>query len=169
MKYILPVRILHKVLAFLIIAQLLLGFGYAKGFLNFSWVITLHKSFGLSTFFIIILMIIVRTFSIKPKYNPPLPIFQLIVAKLVHLGMYLSALGMVLSGLLGSMFMNYSWKIFFIITFPEVFEKNIPLGAQIFSYHYIFASILLILVIMHITAALFHKFVLKDDIMARIK
>ena len=169
MKHNLSVRILHAILAFLIIAQLILGFGFSYNILNFKWVMVLHKSFGLTTFFIILGLIITRIFSYKPKYDPPLPIIQLIIAKCVHFGMYISAFGMAVSGLGGAILVNHPWKIFFIIPFPEIFKTNIPLGREIFSYHYVFATILLVLVVIHIIAALFHQFILKDNIIARIK
>lgn len=169
MKYSLAVRKLHAILATLIILQLSLGFAFAKGALNADWVIGLHKSFGVITVFVILLLVIFRIFSRKPKYDPPLPKSQILIARLVHLGIYISASAMALSGLIGSMLMNYHWNFFFVVPFPEVFKTNYSLGMQIFSYHYIFACILLILVLVHIAAAFFHQFVMKDDIIARIK
>ncbi|ASG67017.1 branched-chain alpha-keto acid dehydrogenase subunit E2 [Francisella halioticida] len=169
MKYNLCIRSLHIVLASLIITQLILGFGFAFEILNFSWIIVLHKSLGLLTFFVILTLAAARIFSKKLHYDPPLPLIQYIIAKIVHLGIYISAFGMALSGLLGSMLMNYPWKIFFIIPFPEIFKTNYSLGVKIFSYHYVFATILLILVVLHITAALYHQLILKDNILARMK
>ncbi|MED7819395.1 MULTISPECIES: cytochrome b [unclassified Francisella] len=169
MKYNTCIRLLHAILATLIIIQLILGFGFSFGILNFSWVIVLHKSFGLLTFFVIIMLVIARVLSKKLSYNPPLPLIQHIIAKIVHLGIYISAFGMATSGLLGSMLMNYPWKIFFILPFPEIFTTNYSLGIKIFSYHYVFASILLVLVVLHIAAALYHQLILKDNILARMK
>ncbi|WP_150467820.1 cytochrome b [Francisella sp. SYW-9] len=169
MRYNFCIRLLHKILASLIIIQLILGFGFVFEILDFSWVIVLHKSLGLLTLFVIIMLVIARIFSKKLSYNPPLPLIQHIIAKIVHLGLYISSIGMALSGLLGSMFMGYQWKIFFIIPFPEIFEVNYSLGVKIFSYHYVFATILLVLVVLHIAAALYHELVLKDNIIARIK
>ncbi|EDZ90432.1 cytochrome b [Francisella tularensis] len=169
MKYSLPVRVLHGLLAFLIIMQLILGFGYAYDLFDSRWIMTLHKSFGLVTFFVVPLLVIAKFFSIKPPYNPPLPLLQLIIAKIVHLGLYISAFGMAFSGVVGSMLMGYPWKIFFVIPFPEIITPNFELGSKIFSYHYIFASVLLVLVVLHIAAALYHQLIVKDNILSRIK
>lgn len=169
MKYSLTVRVLHGLLAFLIIMQLILGFGYAQGCFDSKWIMTLHKSFGLVTFFEVPLLVIAKFFSIKPPYNPPLPLLQLIIAKIVHLGLYISAFGMDFSGVVGSMLMGYPWKIFFVIPFPEIFKTNYTLVVKIFSYHYVFASIVLALVVLHIVAAMYHKLVLKDNIISRMK
>ncbi|WP_388064007.1 cytochrome b/b6 domain-containing protein [Klebsiella pneumoniae] len=46
---------------------------------------------------------------------------------------------------------------------------NFELGSKIFSYHYIFASVLLVLVVLHIAAALYHQLIVKDNILARMK
>jgi len=59
--------------------------------------------------------------------------------------------------------------VFFIAPLPAFFKVNKELGSQIFSYHYTFASILAILVVGHIVAALYHHFVVKDKILHRMK
>lgn len=87
----------------------------------------------------------------------------------MHLGLYISAFGMAFSGVVGSMLMGYPWKIFFVIPFPEIITPNFELGSKIFSYHYIFASVLLVLVVLHIAAALHHQLIVKDNILARMK
>ncbi|ALB02177.1 branched-chain alpha-keto acid dehydrogenase subunit E2 [Francisella persica ATCC VR-331] len=169
MKYSLSVRALHALLAFLIIAQLILGFSYTNNFFDSGWIINLHKSFGVVTFFVIPLLVIARIISVRPAYKPPLPLFQLLIAKVVHLWIYISAFSMAFSGVVGSMLMGFSWNIFFIIPFPELLTTNVPLGEEVFSYHYIFSSILLILVIIHIAAALSHQLIVKDNILNRMK
>lgn len=163
------VRLLHKVLAVLIMAQLLFGFAYAWDFINYKWVITLHKSFGLVILIVTLLLIVARLFSRKPAYSPSLPFWQKALARIVHLGMYISALAMALSGLIGSMFMGYPWKVFFIAPLPQIFKVNQELGSQIFSYHYTFASILAILVAVHIVAVVYHHFIIKDKIIYRMR
>jgi cytochrome b561 len=91
------------------------------------------------------------------------------LARTVHLGIYIGVLGMALSGLIGSMLMGYPWKVFFIAPLPQLFKVNQELGYQIFSYHYIFATILSILVFGHIVAALYHQFIVKDNLLSRMK
>ena len=169
MKYSLLIRVLHALLAFLIITQLILGFGYTSNFFDSGWIINLHKSFGVVTFFVIPLLVIARIISVRPAYKPPLPLFQLLIAKVVHLGIYISAFSIAFSGVVGSMLTAFSWKIFFIIPFPELLTTNVPLRAEVFSYHYVFASILFILVIIHIAASLFHQLIVKDNILNRMK
>ncbi|MDE5018911.1 cytochrome b/b6 domain-containing protein, partial [Francisella tularensis subsp. holarctica] len=73
------------------------------------------------------------------------------------------------SGVVGSMLMGYPWKIFFVIPFLEIITPNFELGSKIFSYHYIFASVLLVLVVLHIAAALYDQLIVKDNILARMK
>ena len=167
--YNLSVRLLHKILAVLIIAQLLFGFAYAWGFLDYKWVITLHKSSGLVVLTVTLLLIIARLFSRKPAYSPPLSSWQKALARIVHLGIYVSALAMALSGLIGSMLMGYPWKVFFIAPLPELFKVNQELGSQVFSYHYTFASILTVLVTLHIVAALYHHVIIRDKTLHRMR
>jgi cytochrome b561 len=167
--YSFSLRLLHKILAIFIIIQLLIGFGFEWGFFESKQVITLHKSFGLCIFFITIFTIIAKIISDKPPYSPALPLWQYIVAKATHLGLYVCIMSMCLSGLIGSMLMDFSWKIFFVIPFPNILPIDQSLGWKIFSYHSVFATILGLLVILHILAALYHHFILKDKILSRIK
>ncbi len=122
--YSLSVRLLHKTLAILVIAQLVLGFAYAWDIASYKWIIILHKSFGLVILIVTLLLILVRLFSHKPVYAQPLPFWQNILARVVHLGIYISALGMALSGLIGSMLMGYPWKVFFIAPLPSFLKVN---------------------------------------------
>lgn len=167
--YSFSLRILHKILAIFIVLQLLVGFGFEWVFFESKQIITLHKSFGLCIFFIIILTIIVKIVSDKPPYSPALPLWQYIVAKITHLGLYICIMGMCLSGLIGSILMGYPWKIFFVIPFPNFLPTNQSLGWEIFSYHSVFATVLGLLVTLHILAALYHQFILKDGLLSRMK
>lgn len=162
-------RLLHKILAVFIILQLTVGFAFAWGIFESNSIITLHKSSGLCILFIAMFTVIARIIGNKPKYSPELPLWQKIIAKLTHLGLYVSIFGMCLSGLVGSMLMGYSWKVFFIIPFPNFLPINQSLGWQIFSYHSVFATVLSLLILPHITAALYHHFILKDKILLRMK
>ena len=148
--------------------QLLFGFAYAWDLLSDKWVITLHKSFGLVILLVTLLLIVARLFSRKPEYTPPLPFWQKTLARVVHLGIYISALAMVLSGLIGSMLIGYPWKVFFIAPLPTFFKANQELGSEIFSYHYTFASILVVLVTLHIVAVVYHHFIVKDKTLHRM-
>ena len=167
--YSLSVRLLHKILAMLIVVQILFGFAYAWNVVSFEWIITLHKSFGVIILTLTLLLLFVRLFSRKPAYTTPLPFWQHAVARIVHLGIYISALAMALSGLIGYMLMGYHWNIFFIAPLPDFLKTNQELGSQIFSYHYIFATILSVLVLSHIIAALYHQFIVKDNLLIRMK
>ncbi|MBD2809085.1 cytochrome b/b6 domain-containing protein, partial [Francisella tularensis] len=61
------------------------------------------------------------------------------------------------------------WKIFFGIPFPEIITPNFELGSKFFSYHYIFASVLLLLVVLHIAASIYHQLIIKDNNLDRMK
>lgn len=164
------VRGLHRVVAVLVILQLLIGFGYGLKIITFypSIVMTLHKSLGVTLLAVVVIMIIMRLISGRVAYNPPLNSIQHFIAKLVHIGLYVSTLGMALSGSLASALYHSQWKFFFVIPMPQLFERNTALAGQIFAWHTIFAYVLLVLVVLHIVAAIFHKVVLRDNIWQRM-
>lgn len=164
------VRGLHRVVALLVILQLLLGFGYGLNIITGypSVVMTLHKSLGITLLIVMVVMLVMRLISGKVAYSPPLSTVQHFLAKFVHIGLYVATFGMALSGAIASALYNSQWKFFFVIPMPQIFQRNPELAGQIFAWHYVFAYILLVLVVLHIVAAMFHKVVMRDNIWQRM-
>ena len=85
------------------------------------------------------------------------------IGRAVHILFYVLMLGMVASGL----------GLFQMANLPAVFSGAAPYPANFFDYlprggHGLFSWLLLGLVALHVGAALFHQFIKKDNLMARM-
>lgn len=86
-----------------------------------------------------------------------------LVARAVHVLFYVLLLGMVLSGM----------GLFQAASLPDVFSGASPYPSDFFAYpprigHGFISTALLALIALHVGAALYHQFILKDNLLARM-
>ena len=114
----------------------------------------LHKSFGVTLLLLMMARIYLR---IKFK-SPPLPssvsLFQQTVARASHFILYLSLILMPLSGLIASQFTKYGVKYFGLFKIPPLFSENKFYYDLFQNLHKAFAIVIMIMVSIHILAAL---------------
>lgn len=166
MRYDFWVRQAHKVLGIFIIIEF--SFGMIAYYISLpAWLRDLHRSFGYVALALVIFLIAVRLFKPNIPYNPPLSILNYVVAKIVHLGLYISVLGMSLTGIVASIFSIHERKIFYLIPLPQI-PNHYELSHYIFSFHSFFAYMLAICFVLHLLAVIYHKKILKDGILARM-
>lgn len=161
-KYSVSARIFHWIGALLIVAAWVLieqGDDY----------LSLHKAVGVSFLIWTVLRILNRLVSKAP---PPVPMSKLQtgIAHLVHLGLYVAMLGMPLTGLLASLYDGVSVSVFGLFQIPAFATTNYGLAEQLMGVHQdLMWPLLLGLVGAHILGALHHQFILKDNLIARMR
>ena len=128
---------------------------------------TIHKSLGLSLFFVP-LLIIARLVCRNIAYPKQMPMVQKILAKMVHWGMYLSVFIMACSGVIANQLFHSKWQYFYLFEVPNVLSKYPEIASKVFALHFYVAPMLLVLVIAHILAAIYHQVVVKDAVMKRM-
>lgn len=169
-KYNLIIRILHILIALGTILQLIIGFFFHDFFKHVSayFFMTMHKSIGLTMILLVILLLVVRTLSKPIPYPTTMPLTQKILAKLCHTGLYLCLLVMSLSGVLALQLFNSQWQYFYWFNLPNFLAANPNLGRQLFALHNTIALVLLVLVVLHVLGAFYHRFIVKDQIMQKM-
>lgn len=131
--------------------------------------ILLHKSFGLVILGLVILMMLSRYLGQRPAYPENAPWYQNLLAKIVHFLLYACLLFMPIAGILMTVYGGRTLAIFtYPLPTPSFIHVNKPL-AELFYKGHVFASyILLVLVGLHVIGALYHHFILKDNILTRM-
>ncbi|ASG68240.1 branched-chain alpha-keto acid dehydrogenase subunit E2 [Francisella halioticida] len=167
MKYNFWVRQAHKALGFFIIIQFPFGIATYYKLLP-DWLVDLHRSFGYVALILVVFLITIRFIKPNVPYNPKLSILNYILAKMVHIGLYISILGMSLTGIIASIFSAHERKIFYLIPVPQI-PNHTNLSSYIFSFHIFFAYMLGICFVLHILAVLYHKILLKDNVLSRMR
>ncbi len=129
----------------------------------------LHKSVGLVLLGLVALRLAWRFANPTPKLPPHTPIFQRKVAAATHVALYGFMAAIPFTGYLMHSASSIPFKLFGVWTVPKLFaEPNQEiLKAAKMAHEWLFIA-LLVLVALHIAAALKHHFVNRDDILKRM-
>lgn len=173
MKYALSSRIIHWLMAAVILFLLALGI-YMTEFLpkdspNHLQVYELHKSFGVLALALIFVRVTNRLIKKAPPLPNTMPKYEQILAHLGHIGLYVLMLVVPLSGFLMSNSFGFPVK-FFGIELPMLIATNFDNGKIFSEVHELAAYALLGLVIAHVAAVIKHRFFDKpeNDVLKRM-
>jgi cytochrome b561 len=133
------------------------------------FIINLHAVFGLA----LLLLVVVRIVWRVTQKSPPLPasmgpLFQK-AAAVGHGLLYLLMAAIPLVGLGAFVLRGRPLDFGLFQISPMGVEPNRDLAHQVTEIHGLLANILIALVVGHVLVALYHQFVLRDDLLARIK
>jgi cytochrome b561 len=130
-----------------------------------AMLLTVHRSLGVVTWAVAIVRLGWRfSFAYLPPFPQSMPKLQRRLAKVSEYGLYALLLFQPLTGLAQSLtrgrhFMLFAWQV------PKVMAGDKPLTALFHQIHALSAWVLLGLIGLHILAALFHRFVLRDEVL----
>ncbi len=91
-----------------------------------------------------------------------------IAAAITHGTLYLFLLGMPLSGYIGLAARGRPIEVFGLFELPHLTPRSFDLSANAQSLHYYAQFALYAIVALHIAAALYHHFILKDGVLRRM-
>jgi len=128
----------------------------------YSW----HKLIGFCLLWLILVRVIVRLVRGAPPPEPLHPLQQF-AASATHFGMYVLLVVVPILGWTGLSAYG-AMGAALGITLPQIIPKNEGLSEMLLAYHGWAAIGLGLLVLMHIGAALMHRFIIKDGVFARM-
>jgi len=173
MKYHISSRIIHWLMAFLIIGLLSLGI-YMDNFLshdapNRFEIYSLHKSFGVIALVLIFVRIFNRFIQLTPALPEGLPKIEKIAAKITHFALYILMILMPLSGYLMSNSFGFEVHLF-SLKMPNLIAVNPRIGGYFSMIHLYSAYTMIALLSLHIVGALKHRFFDKpeNDVLKRM-
>ena len=169
---------LHWLIAMLVIGMLIVGKymisldeSEPMRFLLTQW----HKSFGIAAMLLIFIRVLWRLTHRPPRLPGHLKPWEIKVAGLAHILLYLLMIMIPVSGwiMVSTSPLELPTMIFNSIRWPHLAPLDtLPGKADISTLfrevHGVAASLLILLLIAHIGAALRHQFMLHDDVMSRM-
>lgn len=166
-KHFAPVaRLLHWLMALMIIAMLFIGAGMAASVSQrHEWLLNLHKPLGIAILLLVVVRLFVRFATRQPPLPADLPGVQVLAAKLSHLLLY--ALMLVLP-LLGWAMISAAGDPVMLshsVQLPALVSANAPLFAVLRKAHGYLAYVLFLTVLLHLAAALFHGLIRRDGVL----
>jgi cytochrome b561 len=126
-----------------------------------------HVSFGLTILLLIVLRLAWRlSHPVAPESS--LPIWQRLSSELVHWMLYVMVLATTVSGWLFASYRGWTLSFFYLFRLPMLASDNAAAGKAIDGLHQAAEWLLLILIVLHVGAALVHIFVYRDRVMQRM-
>lgn len=163
-------RIFHWLLAILIVGQLVLGFVAEGARVSpqklelFVW----HKSIGISILFIVVLRVAWRWKNKPPVALAGVAVWEKRLAKAGHSLLYVLMVAVPLSGWWISDTSKIPFKLFWLVGVPDLMEANREMSEIAAQLHEVLTTLLIIVIGVHISAALRHHFVLRNDTLMRM-
>jgi cytochrome b561 len=128
---------------------------------------TLHISFGISILALIVLRFAWRlAHPVAPESS--LPPWQRVTSEAVHWLLYALVLATTVTGWLFASFRGWSVSYFYLVPLPMLADKNANGVHAIDGWHQTAEWTLLIIIGVHVAAALAHIFIYRDRIMQRM-
>ncbi len=169
-RYTTTAIVLHWLIALMVVAQIAFGW----------WMLqipkdpvgprvdafNLHKSTGLSILLLVAVRITWRRMHPVPAL-PPMPAWQAKAARINHLLLYACLVVQPLSGYIGSAVSGYPVRYFGMLL-PAWAPKNIPLKEVLSVVHLASSWLLVAAIVLHVSAALKHQFVDRDNLLRRM-
>ena len=130
--------------------------------------VVLHASFGLLLFSVLTVRLLWRWLNVTPARMPHIPTWQHVLSRAVHYGLYLLLFAQAISGMARFATAGFKVPFFGLFEVPFPMDKDEAMNKLVGSLHEIFPILLLALICLHILAALYHHFWLKDDTLRRM-
>lgn len=161
-RYPLSMRILHWVIGLAIVGQFAAGWYMAEipddapdKYLLYPW----HQSFGLLLLLLVLLRFGNRLRSLVPPLPAALPHWESIALRAVHYLMYVLMVVTPVAGyVMSAAYPESSGIEFFGLPLPQLVEKNETVSDKANEVHVIAAFSLIGLALLHMAAALKHRF-----------
>ena len=128
---------------------------------------TLHISFGIVILILIVMRLAWRlTHPVAPESS--LPAWQRLGSEAVHWLLYVLVLATTITGWAFASFRGWSVSFFYLVPMPMLASNNPAAGKIIDGWHQAMEWSLLVVIGIHVAAALAHIFVYRDRIMHRM-
>jgi len=162
-------QFLHWLVAGLIVYQFILA-ERAESATLFQklGILATHKSVGLSVLALAVIRLLWRLSNVRPAPPPNEPVARRAVARLSHAFLYGLLLALPLSGWLMSSAANTPVSYFGWVTLPDLIAPSEAWAERLLNIHAAFFWSLATIVTFHASAALYHHFFLRDDILRRM-
>ncbi len=120
-----------------------------------------HATAGMIVTFLFILRIVLRYFYGAPKLPESMPTWQTVSAKIGHSSLYILMAGLIITGISMASFASDPIIVFgFDLAY---FTHNENTFLFIRKVHEFCTNAIIVLIVVHILAAIYHHFIAKDD------
>ncbi len=128
----------------------------------------LHKWFGITIFALAALRLLWRLWHPAPPLPAGMPAWERTAARISHGLLYALLFVQPTVGFLQSNAANFPVVLWGVLPLPALIGPDEPLSETLLQLHHLGAFLFMLLVLVHVAAALRHHFLLKDDVLRRM-
>jgi cytochrome b561 len=158
-------RLMHWLTAGLMLVVFVLAFSIdrAPSRASHTVFVQLHRSVGITIWALTLVRLTWRHFANYPDWPSEMPGTMRVAAKASEYALYALLLAQPIVGILQTSAHGDHVDLFFLGQLPALIEKNRPLAQQLLTVHKSIGFLLLSLITLHVSAALFHHLWRRDD------
>jgi cytochrome b561 len=159
-------RLLHWLMAVLILAMLFIGVGMANTEQpTFGALVSIHKPLGIAILALVAIRLIYRLLSHPPPLPADMPLPMRLAAKATHILLYVLMFAVPLVGWAMVSAGRYPTVDFGAFQLPPILPQNEALYAALRQSHTVLAFLLFATFLAHLGAALFHGLIRRDGVL----
>ncbi len=161
-----PSRLLHWLMAVLILAMLFIGVGMVSSVSErYSLLVSIHKPLGIAILALVVIRFLNRLFNPPPPLPADMSPVQRLAAHGSHIVLYALMFLMPLIGWGMLSAAGYPIVLFGPWQLPPILPQGAALYAVLRESHTILAYLLFATVLLHLAAALFHGLIRRDGVL----
>jgi len=163
-------RGLHWLMALLIVVQAVGGWvidGMDSSPMKVD-AMTLHKSLGITLLLLLLLRLLWRWTHAAPPPPAGSRAWEILAARLSHMALYLLMIAVPLSGWLSASTSIIPWKLWWLVPWPRIASPSQDLHEIAEELHEGLIWALVVVLALHVVAALYHHYVKRDPVLRRM-
>lgn len=140
---------------------------FDKGTQARAWIVQFHFMLGLSVFALTWIRLVARSLGVTPRIVPTPPVWQRLLASLMHWALYALMIGMPVLGWL--ILSGQARPVpFWGLTLPALMAENRDLAGQLQDWHMSIGTWGYWLIGLHALAGVVHHYALRDNTLRRM-
>lgn len=168
--YTTPARWFHWTVVALLTLQYSLGWLMpdVKKTTPAAGLIAIHLTVGLVVLIVVFARFGWRLGHAAPELPAGLPPWQVALANIVHVALYILLFALPITGWLNASTRTWEPLLLGGVPMPRLAPSGNSLGRGLGDYHSILSWVLIALISVHVLGAIYHQFVLKDQLIQRM-
>lgn len=128
----------------------------------------LHKSLGVLILALMVLRLLNRLAVGAPMPDPEIESWQKTLSAAVHTTFYVLLIAMPIIGYIANSAYGATTPFFGLFELPALLDKNEAVATPLFAVHRWVGWLLIVLILVHVSAALYHHFARGDNVLRRM-
>jgi cytochrome b561 len=157
-------RLLHWVMAAMILAMLFLGFGMVASLTDYHRLVSIHKPLGIAVLALVVIRLINRLVNSPPPPPADMPALMRFAAHGSHVLLYVLMFATPLVGWAMLSAARYPIVLYGPLELPPILPQSDGLFSALRTGHTVLAVLFLATFLIHFSAALMHALVFRDGV-----